>query len=84
MWHRSSKASRGAMHVVWQSVAVETVVKAEQDGRGGRQTKELMRETGDFSHVTPPRPRLSEDLHVLPRDFWLLFTTLAASVQLMA
>lgn len=66
MWHRSSKASRGAMHVVWQSVAVETVVKAEQDGRGGRQTKELMRETGDFSHVTPPRPRLSEDLHVLP------------------
>lgn len=25
--------------MVWQSVAVETVVKAEQDGRGGRQNE---------------------------------------------
>lgn len=38
--------SAGAMRVVQQSVAVETVVKAEQDGRGGRQTKEPMRDTG--------------------------------------
>lgn len=52
--------------MVWQSVAVETVVKAEQDGRGGRQTKELIRETQVSSRVTPPpRPR-SEDLRVLP------------------
>lgn len=51
--------------MVQQSVAVETAVKAEEDGRGGRQTKELMRDTGFVPRHSSFRPK-TEDLHVLP------------------
>lgn len=54
------------MCVVQQSVAVETAVEAEQDGRGGRQTKELMRDTGVRPVSLLLQDQCTEDLHVLP------------------